>query len=133
MNMNIFERALRARLRFDTPAGQVTTEHLWELPLTRGDKLSLDNVAKTVNSQLKSITEESFVSTVENTAVSELQLKMEIVKYVIASKIAAEASVTKAAETRARKQMLLAALGKKQQDELSGMTSAELEAEIAKL
>ena len=45
--MNIFERASRRKLRFDTVVGLLATEQLWELPLTaKGERPDLDKLAR---------------------------------------------------------------------------------------
>ena len=57
-----FEKASRIRLRFDTPQGSLTVEDLWQLPLTsRTGRANLDDIAKSLNRQLKETAEESFV------------------------------------------------------------------------
>lgn len=132
--MNIFERASRAALRFPTTVGLASTEQLWELPLTsKGNAPDLDKVARVVFTELKQIEEGSFVQLKPDPRKAELELKLEIVKHVIASKIADADAAQKAAETKARKQKLLAALAAKEDNELAGKTRAELEAEIAAL
>jgi len=47
--MNIFERAARAKVRFSSAVGELTTEQLFDLPLTAtGNRLSLDAVARDI-------------------------------------------------------------------------------------
>lgn len=130
--MNIFERASRSKLRFSSPIGDLTTEQVWDLPLTaRGDKPNLDSIARATNAELKGIAEESFVTEVPDPRRDELDLKLEILKHVIASKIAARAAAEKAAATAERKRKLLGALAAKEEAELAGMSREQIEAEIA--
>jgi hypothetical protein len=132
--MNIFERASRAKLRFASDVGELTTEQLWDLPLIgKGGRPDLDTVARTVNTELKSIVEGSFVETTPDPRKTELELKLEVVKHIIASKIAAQEIAKKAAETAERKRKLLSALANKEEQTLAGMSKEEIEAEIAKL
>jgi hypothetical protein len=133
--MNIFERASRAKLRFPSSVGDLTSEQLWDLPLTatKGSRPDLDGVARAVHTELKSIEEGSFVNVAPDPRKTELELKLEIVKHVIANKLADAAAAAKRTETAERKRKLLAALASKEEQALSGMTKEQLEAEIAAL
>lgn len=133
--MTIFERATRQKLRFSSSVGDLTTEQLWDLPLTAksADRPDLDKLARAVNSELKSLEEGSFVSVTPDPRKAELELKLDILKRIIEVKLADKAAAEKAAENAERKRKLLAALASKEETELSGMTREQLEAEIAKL
>lgn len=132
--MDIFERASRAKLRFASSVGDLTTEQLWDIPLTaKGERPNLDLIARTVNGELKGLAEGSFVVTTPDPRQTEMELKLDILKHVIASKLAAKAAAEKAAENAERKRRLLAALGRKEEAALEGMSKDEIEAEIAKL
>ena len=63
---NLFEIAARKRYRFETPVGSLTIEDLYDLPLlppgnTRAVRANLNDVARTINNQIKAQGEESFV------------------------------------------------------------------------
>lgn len=132
--MDIFERASRAKLRFASPVGDLTTEQMWDLPLTaKGERPNLDAIARAVHGELKSIEEGSFVVSTPDPRKTELELKLDILKRVIASKLAAKAAAEKAAENAERKRKLLAALASKEEEALAGMSREQIEAEIAKL
>jgi hypothetical protein len=132
--MNIFERASRAALRFTSNVGELTTEQLWELPLTaKGGKVDLDSIARAVNRELKSLTEESFVNLKPDPRKDDLELRLEILKHVIEAKLAQQEATKKAVETAERKRKLLAALASKESETLAGMTKEQIEAEIASL
>lgn len=85
--MNIFETATKAKYRFNSNIGQLSTEDLWDLPLTttRETRASLDIVAKTLYEEIQTSDEVSFV---EDTTIasSDLQNKMEIIKHIIQCK-----------------------------------------------
>ena len=133
MSQSLFEFALRAKLRFSTGRGVVTTEQLWELPLQSKDGFDLDSVARTVNTELKSVSEESFVSTKTNKEQDTLEKALEIVKYIIAVKIAeADARKDSAAKAAERKR-LVDLIGEKRDEELKKLDSSELEARLAAL
>lgn len=132
--MNIFERASRNKLRFATPIGEVTAEQLWDFPLTaRGERPDLDKIARAVHFELKDTEEVSFVNVTPNPRRADLELRLDILKHVIAAKQAQATAAEKAAENAERKRKLLAALSAKEDATLTSMSREEIEAEIAKL
>ena len=131
--MDIFERAARGKYRYPSIVGELLTEQLWDLPLTSKRSACLDDTARSIYTELKGLDEVSFVETRPNPRKSELDAMLEIVKFVIADKMAAADSAKKAAENAERKRVLLAALSAKREDELKGLTAEQIEAEIAKL
>lgn len=132
--MNIFERAAREKLRFASSVGELTTEQLWDLPLTaKGERPDLDKLARSVFSGLRSLEEGSFVTLKPDPRKVEAELRLDILKHVIQAKIDAKAAAEKAAENAERKRKLLAALSHKEEAALVGMSKEEIEREIAKL
>ncbi|GAB3845475.1 hypothetical protein GCM10029963_23830 [Micromonospora andamanensis] len=131
--MTIFEKATREKFRYPSTKGLLTTEQLWELPLTAKSGFSLDDVAKAVNAELKAIDTESFVATETNPAKATLETKLEVVKHVIAFRIAEDQAAKAAAAKKLEKEKLLAVLGRKQDAVLENLTEAELLARINNL
>lgn len=133
MNANIFEHASRVKSRFPSIRGDLTVEQVWDLPLQSKSGFDLDSVAKAINSELKSVTEESFVATGTNPAKSKLEHMLEVVKHVIAVRLRENAeAATKAARAEERKK-LVAALGDKQDDAIKGMTPEQIKSRIDEL
>ena len=128
-----FEKASRIRLRFDTPQGSLTVEDLWALPLTsRTGRANLDDIAKSLNRQLKETAEESFV--VKNNKTNEgLQLAFDLVKHVIEVRVAENEAADQAAAKKEQKQKLLALIVEKKDEDLKGKTVEELEAMVGAL
>lgn len=133
--MEIFELAARRKFRFKTEAGTIAVEDLFDLPLRagRGHPVSLDTVAKAVHAELKSVTEESFVDTKVDPRKGDLEIKLDIVKHVIATKIEAEKKVADLAERALKRRKLVDALASKEDEKLNTMTSDEILAELAKI
>ena len=133
--MDIFEQAARKKLRFaSNVVGDVTVEDLWDLPLTaKAGRPDLDSIARATFSDLKSIEEGSFVELRPDPRKDQLTLKLDIVKHVIAAKIAEREAAKTAAEKAERKRKLLEVLAAKKDQELLGKTREELEAEIVSL
>ncbi|MEV6346427.1 hypothetical protein [Actinoplanes sp. NPDC051851] len=131
--MTIFEKATREKFRYPSAKGQLTTEQLWELPLTAKSGFSLDDVAKAVNAELKAVDTESFVVTETNPAKATLETKLAVVKHVIAVRLAEDQAAKAAAAKKLEKEKLLAVLGRKQDAVLENLTEAELLARIDNL
>lgn len=126
----MFEKAIKQKLRFDSVRGQLTTEDLWDLPLTSRNSFDLDTIAKAVNSKIKEAQEESFVKVRSNPAQDKLTLQLDILKYIIADKMQeAETKATTVARQQQR-QKLEEVLASKQNDALKGLSVAELQAQI---
>lgn len=130
---NIFEYASRNKLRYGSVRGDLTTEQLWELSLRSKDGFDLDTVARGLNKKLKDLTEESFVSTTPSAASARAETSLEVVKHIIAVKMAEEASAKKRAANKGEKERLLSILAEKQTGALSALTEAELQKRIAEL
>jgi hypothetical protein len=123
--MEMFERASRLALRFDTSRGQLTTEDLWQLPLTHSRAPNLNDLAKSLHRELESNQVVSFVDDKKEPD-ERLRLAFDVVLHVIAVK-KEEGKAQLAARTRAeQKRKLLAALADRESDELKGKSADEL-------
>lgn len=130
---NIFEYATRNKLRFASIKGELTAEQLWDIPLRSNDDFNLNTVAKTTNKALKDISEESFVETKKTAKQSRLEVALEVVKYVIETKLDEEKAAEARASNKKKKEALLTALAEKQAGKLSEMSEKELQKQIAAL
>src|SRR5271156_1722018 len=128
----LFEKAARIKLRFPTSVGFVTAENLWDMPLTSNRYANLDETAQALHRAVKDAEETSFVVKTHKPN-EELQLQFDIVKYIIDVKLAEDEVAKTAVENRAKKQRLLEVLSQKQDQELSGKSTEEIEAMIAAL
>jgi hypothetical protein len=132
--MNIFEHASRVKLRFSSIVGELTTEQLWDLPLTnKGGRANLDAIARAVHAELKGLEEVSFVECKPDPRKDELELELEILKHVIAVKLAEREAADQAATKAQRRAKLLDALASKENDELVGMSKDDILAELNSL
>lgn len=131
--MNIFERASRAALRFQTPRGSVATDDLWQMPLSSADGFNLDDVAKRTHKRIKEADEESFVQTSDNPTLKQDELRLEILKHVIASKLAAKQAAETRAARAAERNKLMEILERKQTASLEELSEEELKAKLDEL
>lgn len=123
----MFEQAVRQKLRFKLSNGFVTTEDLWDLSLQ-----SLDTLAKSLNKQVKESEEESFIAT-KTKENKELELKFEIVKYIIKVKLQEAEDKKAKVERSARKAKIKEILEEKENESLKGKTTEELLKELDSL
>ncbi len=128
--MNIFEQASREQFRFASQKGMLSTEQLWELPLTSKSGFDLDSVAKTVNMDLKETSEESFVSVKSNPARKTLEVKLEVVKYIIAAKLEANEKARNNLARAQERERLTDILANKQDEALQGLSVEEIQKRI---
>lgn len=134
MSMNIFERAARCALVFQTKNGLFKTEDLFGLPLeATGNKLSLDLVAQDIHKELEGLGQVSFVSTKANPRRAELELKFEIVKHIIASKQADAAAAEARMKNSQMKDRLDEIIEKKKGAALENLSLEDLEKQRAAL
>ena len=120
-NVNIFEVAIRSKMRFPFK-GVLSTEDLFDLTVE-----DLDTIFKTLNSQIKQVKEESLLSnrTKEDKI---LDTKIEIIKYIVSVKLAELELKLKEKENRAKKQKILSILSVKQDEEIQNKSVEELTA-----
>lgn len=133
MSTNIFEYAIRHKLRFASARGELTAEQLWDVPLRSGDGFNLNAVARTASLAWKDISEENFVETTKTPEHARRETILAVVKHVIDAKLAEESAAKRRAENRVEKEKLLAILAEKQDGKLSALSEKELQRRIAAL
>lgn len=133
MSNELFIRASRSKWRFPSNSGLLTVEQLWDLPLTNKTGLNLDTVAKTINAELKAAAEESFVSTKPNPMADNLADRLELVKFIIAVKIADEKARAERAEKRAKRERILQALAAHEENALASASKEDLLKQLQEL
>ena len=125
-NTNIFEVAIREKFRFEFK-GLISVEDLFDLNVR-----DLDSVFKVLNSQLKQVNEESLLD-VKTKQDEELDMKIEIVKYIVKVKQEENNLRLKAKEQKEKKQKIMEILATKQESNLQNMSEAELTKMLAEL
>lgn len=129
----IFEQAVRSKLRFESACGLLSVEDLWDLPLTSTKRANLDAIAVSLYRQLKEA--ETGASFVEDTPQvnARLQLQFDVVKHVIDVKKAERNAAQEEGERRERKEKILAILARKQDTALEQLSLEELQQMVASL
>lgn len=123
---NIFEVATRQKYRFPYK-GSISTEDMWDLPLT-----ALDSVFKTLNAKAKQAQEESLLDT-KTKEDEETEIKIQIVRYIVAVKLAEKEAREKAAENKAKKQKIMAIMAARDEKALENASDEDLQKMLAEL
>ena len=123
--MTLFATATRNKVRFSTVKGLLSTEDLWTLTLEQ-----LDVIAKELNKELKE-TEVSFISSTKTNEI--LQLKFDIVKFIIYVKLAEKEEKKLKAEKLAKKNQLLELINNKENEKLQSLSLDELKKQLEQL
>lgn len=124
--MNIFERASRLNLTFDTTKGVISFNDLWKLPLTSNtSKLNLDGIACEMYAGLQSTKTISFVDNATK-ADDMTQLRFDIVKHIIDVKLAEREAENQARIHREKKNRIMELIARKEDQALADMPLDEL-------
>lgn len=115
----IFMVATRNKMRFNY-RGVLSVEDLWDLSLE-----SLDAIFKGLNSQLKKSNEESLLG-VKTQEDKDVELKIEIVKYIVNVKLEERENRLKAKANKEQKDKILEILANKQDEDLHNKSQDEL-------
>ena len=129
--MNMFEKAVRQKLRFDTPRGQLTVEDLWTIPVDSPKDVSLNSIAVELHKQIND-NEISFVKKV-STKQELNNLRFEIVKYVIDTRIEGLEKMIQKREKDAEIKTLERLLAQKNVEKMENMTAEEIQKRIDEL
>jgi hypothetical protein len=123
---NIFEVASRNKTRF-VFKGSLSVEDLWDLNLT-----DLDSIFKSLNKQLKLEKEESLLDT-KTAANEEITAKVEIIKYIVDTRVAENKVKANAKKKNEERQKILALMALKKDEANAGKTYEELEAMLSQI
>lgn len=126
MEKNLFELATRCKYRFPY-RGQITIEDLWDLRPT-----DLDSVFKVLNAEAKKASEESLLEP-KTEKDEELSNKIEIIKYIVSTKLAEQAAKESEKANKEKKQKLLAIKARREEAALENISDEELDKMIKEL
>jgi len=129
---DLFAVGTRMKLRFPSQRGDLTIEHLWDLPLQSKGGFDLDVVAKGIKRELDAATESSFVTTA-SPASTLLELKLDILKSIISIKLTEREENLKTKERQEERSKLLNLLEEKKDEKLKDLTEDEIKARLDQL
>lgn len=125
---NIFIEASRTKLRFHSNKGWLTVEDLWDLPLLSKNLMNLDTVGKEVRREFNNTEEESMVSGTKGPTNTVYQLRLDVIKHVIAVKLQEKTDMIVTLEVQQQKLKLQEIIARKKDSVLEAMSLEELEA-----
>ncbi len=131
--MDIYKFAAQNGLRFASSRGDLTVEQLFQIPLKSGSGFDLDNVARAINTELKELTQESFVDTNPDPRQHRLTVALEIVKDVIKTKQDEGKANELRRQKEAMRQKLLDVKASKQEQSLASLSEEEIDKKLAEL
>ena len=123
----MYKKALKMKLRFATSKGKLTTEDLFDLSLT-----DLNNIAIALDKKLSESPRKSFISDIAPDT-EEDELRFNIVKDVINTKLIERSNAQNAKAKAAEKAQLLEIIHRKKNQAMENMSIDELEAKLASL
>lgn len=124
---NIFEFAVANKLRFPYK-GQITTEDLYDLTTTQ-----LDSIYKTLKRESKENENEDSLLVKQTSEDITLNVKIDIVKHIVAEKLKRIEDAKKSKEIKEKKQRLLEIKARREDEALENMSDEELNKALAEL
>ena len=124
--MNIFEYATREELRFQYKGIQ-SVEDLWKLPVKE-----LDGIYKDLNKEMKKTEEDSLLNTKDDADIA-LKVKIEIIKHIVAVKLAEAEAAEKAFAKKAQKQKIMSIIAIKENEALQNSSIEDLQKMLGEL
>ena len=118
MENNIFEYAVRNKLRFPYK-GTISTEDLWDLPVTE-----LDKIYKVLNKKNKTNEEESLLST--SSVNMDTLVSIDVIKYIVNYKMKKKEENEQAKKRAEDRQFIMDIVEKKRKQSLEDKTEEEL-------
>lgn len=123
-----FMTAVRKKFRYKVPQGLISTEDLFDLPLSSNKgQANLDSIAVDLHDQLNKSSVKSFVDT-KTESNADLQIQFDVVLEVIEYKKKIADAAEKALATRNQNQRILELIKQKEDGALSEKSIEELKA-----
>ena len=126
--MEIYKKASKKKLRFNTNRGVLTVEHLWDLPKEEIRELVIKarEAAKKSSGEVND-TELSFLDAPVKTKATDDELRFEILKDIYLTKKSAEEKAQKRAEAKENNKKILDLIARKQDEALEKKSITQLE------
>lgn len=129
----MFNKAARQKLRFQTSAGNLSVEDLWDLPLSSTvKKVNLDEIAVGLYNELSNKKTLSFVGKSSKDDET-TQLKFDIVKHIIDVKMEENKKTLAERDLAAKKQKIMELIAHKETEQLAGQSLEDLRKQLEAL
>ncbi|CAH9017056.1 putative coil containing protein [Vibrio phage 193E37-1] len=130
--MELFAKAVKSGLTFATERGRITPQDLWNLPLTGNNGFNLKTVSRELLKAVK-VTQEEDLVTETNSVDASNQLRLEVIKFIIADKKEEKEINEKTLENKQKREQLLKLKAKKQGEAMEELSVEEIDAQLAAL
>jgi len=127
----MYKTALKNQYLYRTKRGSITTQDLFDLPLSGNNGFNLDQVAKDIDADITQDKRPSFVEPTQENPTNANKLK--IVKDIIKDKLDAKDALKVKAANAAKREQILRLLAAKQDDALAAKSEAELLKELEEI
>lgn len=117
----MYKQASKLKLRFQTTRGSLSSEQLWDLPLTE-----LDSLAVSLEKEYKDSGKKSFL-VAKSKKDKAIKLRFDITLDVLSAKMDENEAIKSEADVRAHNQKILGLISKKQDSQLEEKSVKELE------
>jgi polyhydroxyalkanoate synthesis regulator phasin len=122
--MEMFERATRLKLRFDSTKGKISVEDLWDLPMSKLDKMAVDLHKDTAGGGGLSYIPKEVKGCVE---LDTSKLKLEVLKYILGSKVEEYKENSLRISNLVQEQKILETIARKKDKDMGERSIEELE------
>ncbi len=117
--MDIFERAVRQKIRFDYK-GKISVEELWDLSLP-----VLDAIYGCLENELESLPKKSLLTT-RSREREDVEFKQEIIRHIVETKKVEAEARNQEKKNAERKQLILDVIEQKKNENLKNLSIEEL-------
>ena len=117
----MFEKASRKQLRFNTPAGSVSVERLWQMKIS--DLIALEDTQTEVCEKYVKTTRRKSSRTAEQ---QDDELRLEILTYIIDTLEKESLDANEKLQNKEHNQKIMALIAKKEQESLENLSLEEL-------
>ena len=121
--MDLYKKANKTKLRFETSKGILSTEQLWDLPVA-----TLNELAVSLDEQYKDSGGKSFIPNQTTTPKDKtIKLQLDVVIDILESKVKDQEKASKANETRLHNKRIAELIEKRKEGDMENLTVEELE------
>lgn len=129
--MELFAKAVKQGLTFNTSRGVVLPQDVWKMPLTGNNGFNLDVLSRDLLKKVRASEEDSLVS--ESKVDPKDQLRLDVLKFIIEDKQEEAKAAEDALLKKQKKEKLQSLIAQKQDEEISSKSLEELQEELLKL
>lgn len=129
--MELFAKAVKQGITFQTPRGARTPQEVWRMPLVGNNGFNIDTVSTLLLERMEAAKGKSLVTV--GKVDPEDELRLEVLKYIITDKRADQAAVKQAIERKRQREELQQDIAEAQRANRKSRSIEEMQRELASL